>query len=320
MITEAINEFKSNLLVSSEHWNTWQKKTGVNDTKFFSGPHDDVTFLEPVATRDPNTSGSKRFCDLCLARHRQDLIVISHCSMRSQKARITVAKLCLQAAQRKETSWLVPDAEHATFQQSDDLRDVYSAANSSLDELYNYASAERPECISENEVVCRVMSESLQAVRDGRDIIKVIIHDYKSRWHDTMKTIQNALDALTPPDWRKFTIEIRDDAKIMSEIIDNDDLNFLLPKLQALNISWVAYTTMLGYIGEKPTYEVAESCGEARLLIAVRAATTVTLRKLPSCLSGKSKAATVREAKKLIKDIDVVVPAVIMQRMDDAAV
>ena len=122
-----------------------------------------------------------------------------------------------------------------------------------------------------------------------------------------------------PQDWRKYVIEIRDDAKIMSEIVDNAALCEILPKLGAVTASWSAYTTMLGYFDEKPTFEVHKSIEEARLMIAVRAATTVTLRKLPSCSISKSKAATLREAKKLIKDIEVVVPACIMQRMDEAA-
>ena len=132
MISEAIQLDKSSLLVHSEHWTNWQKKSGVNDAKFFSGPLDDVDCLTPVATLVPHTAGNKRIADLCLSRHREDLIVISQCAMKSEKARIMVATLYLHAAQRKETSWLDPEAEHFTFQQSDDLHDVFNAASSSI--------------------------------------------------------------------------------------------------------------------------------------------------------------------------------------------
>ena len=189
MITDELGKYKDSMMVNSVMWTGWQNKIGTDETAFFSGLFDDITVLTPVANFVSTPEATKKLSDLCLTRQRQDLIVIAHCTNKAEQARIMVAKLCLYAAERKEKSWLDTDAERATFQQSDDLCGVYTQAVSAINAVYTYSSMERPLAIHEDETVARILALSQKVVEDGREMIKLIVHGFKSRWYDTMKAI-----------------------------------------------------------------------------------------------------------------------------------
>ena len=317
-----MGDIKAAMLENAEHWREWQSHTGAVRTAYYTGPIDDTNFLTPIANFKSDIDGIQAFSSLCLARQRHDLIVIVQSELKKEQAKIAIAKLCLFTAEMPAESWLDPNNEHSTFQGDERLRGLVSDAGAAVDALETYASSERPGEVSpdEEEDLRKVIDCSKKEVQDGRDIIGLNISTLQRRWLDTMQTIQNALAALTPPDWRKYTIEVRDDAKIMSEIVDNEPLALLLPKLDALTVSETFHTAMLSAIKKSSTLDVEPVMTEGKLLIAVRALCTVTLRKLPLAQTARSKAATTREARKLVKEIDVVVPSVLFQRMDDATV
>ena len=317
-----MGDIKAVMLDNSEHWREWQSHAGAVRTAYYTGPIDDTYLLTPIANFKSDIDGIQAFSSLCLARQRHDLIVIVQSELKKEQAKIAIAKLCLFTAEMPAESWLDPNNEHSTFQGDERLQGLVSDAGAAVDALETYASSERPGEVrpDEEDDLRKVIECSKKEAQDGRDIIGLNISTLQSRWLDTMQTIQNALAALTPPDWRKYTIEVRDDAKIMSEIVDNEPLALLLPKLDALTVSETVHTAMLSAIKKSSTLDVEPVMTEGKLLIAVRALCTVTLRKLPLAQTARSKAATTREARKLVKEIDVVVPSVLFQRMDDATV
>ena len=51
-------------------------------------------------------------------------------------------------------------------------------------------------------------------------------------------------------------------------------------------------------------------------MIGVRGTYTVIMKKIPHCRSAKSRSATVREAKRLLKALEVEIPYGIVQELD----
>ena len=68
----------------------------------------------------------------------------------------------------------------------------------------------------------------------------------------------------------------------------------------------------------EPEKEYDELMDEAKMIIGIRAASTVTLVRLPAEARPKSRAGLVRETKRLIKHLEVQLPTCVISRLEQA--
>ena len=68
----------------------------------------------------------------------------------------------------------------------------------------------------------------------------------------------------------------------------------------------------------EPEKEYDELMDEAKMIIGIRAASTVTLVRLPTEARPKSRTGLVRETKRLIKHLEVQLPTCVISRLEQA--
>ena len=165
---------------------------------------------------------------------------------------------------------------------------------------------------------------------DGSSLVRSNCTNLTSQWAAGVQVAASALQQVIPDSWRAYTVDMPDSDIILEHIVDNSELDGLLELITTLSKVKKIHTEALQRISplRGPVYAVTEKFAkdvddtvlEGKLMLAVRACETVTLRKLPACKTAKSKSATAREAKRLIGKLDgPEVPNVLMRRLDEAA-
>ena len=141
------------------------------------------------------------------------------------------------------------------------------------------------------------------------------------------KRMERLVDNLTscfPTDWRSYTVRERDDEKVVSEICEGPKMSRITPRINLLKgaVKLVKETySDLGVPWAEASIDerIGDAIEEAKLLVGVRALSTVTLQKLPTESRPKSKAALMREAKRLVKMLEVDIPTSIVTLLEQAA-
>ena len=116
---------------------------------------------------------------------------------------------------------------------------------------------------------------------------------------------QQNLKSKLPEDWQDIAIDNRDDERILSEIVDAPQNGLWMPLRTALQNSWGEFKKVSEKVESKLEKEVEDLLEEVKLIIGVRAACSVALRKLPLCKGFMSKSATLRECKRLLGALEI---------------
>ena len=106
-----------------------------------------------------------------------------------------------------------------------------------------------------------------------------------------MGRLRANLQATFPEDWSRFCIDKRDDERILAEICNKPALDKLLPTQAALKASLSSLESAIAKIKAEPINKkdqkaIEDLIVESRKMLGVRAASTVTLVKVPQGQSG----------------------------------
>ena len=121
-----------------------------------------------------------------------------------------------------------------------------------------------------------------------------------------------------------FVWDSRDDTKILNCMVNNENLDRLLPRQNALKQSKATYENMVLQIGgcglkEEEAKTIDGIIADSKLVLGVRAASTVTIVKIPQGKTQKSRQGFVRECKRLITALGVELPTAVLNAMEQAA-
>ena len=141
-----------------------------------------------------------------------------------------------------------------------------------------------------------------------------------------MRMLQNVKDGF-PENYWTWTVTTRDPDIILKELCHSEKVDKMLPAMSALKaaISLCApffQSLGAGGIPAKIVRDADALHEKAKILIAIRAASTVTLIKLKDPeVQGRprSVSAIMRECKRLIAALGVTVPAIVMSCLEEAA-
>lgn len=205
------------------------------------------------------------------------------------------------------------------------VQDTWKAVNASVAFL---ASVQEPDAYTPDQKA--TLETKYQNAKDGVALVRLECTGLKSKWTSSLQMILDALKAVIPDNWREYCVDDPDEELILTNVVDNENLEPLLDMITNLTDAQKLYVEVLAKISppDGPEYKldnklktsVKDTLEEGQLMIAVRACENVTLKKLPLCKSQKSRTATAREAKRLIGKLDGPdVPNVCMKRLDEAA-
>lgn len=128
------------------------------------------------------------------------------------------------------------------------------------------------------------------------------------------------LEALFPGGWVEFCVTSRDEERIKADICCNEALNRLLLCQAALKEAVSSFERAAAAIksvglGKKPFEYIEESILVSKTLLGVRAASAVTLFKIPNAPNPESRSGFVRECKGLINALQISLPTPILNAM-----
>ena len=149
-------------------------------------------------------------------------------------------------------------------------------------------------------------------------MLRVIKSKVESNAMSALQRLRQNVQECFLADWRAFTVATRDDEWIMEHLVNFALGGKLFARRSALDQAYTKVADLICIDREKK--DTKELLDEAKLMVGVRAAVTVTFVKMPLCRTNKSKAATLREVKRLIAALELEdFPAPIMNMLDDSA-
>ena len=168
------------------------------------------------------------------------------------------------------------------------------------------------------------MSNMLKIIQDGASWQRIIIDDWRSQWVAGLERMKSNLQATFPQDWPTFCVEDRDEIRILEEVCHNSKLDKLLPCQTSLKDSMSSFSKTMSLLkakqltpGETNVFDGV--IADSKRMLGVRAASTVTLVKLPGTAAAKSKAGFLRECKRLLAALQIDVPTVVLNALEAAA-
>ena len=168
---------------------------------------------------------------------------------------------------------------------------------------------------------------------DGAAMLRVIDGKVRSQWLASLQRLRQNVQACFPENWRQFTVKSRDDELILEHLANNAVGAKLFARRGALDQAFtkimdsydmLSATTVQGGPPEQKMPQREIECSrtmlaEAKLVVGVRAAVTVALVKVAACKTAKSRAATIREVKRLIAALEVDdFPSAVMTILDES--
>jgi hypothetical protein len=153
--------------------------------------------------------------------------------------------------------------------------------------------------------------------------LRVLAAEIRSFWLAGLTRLKGNLEATYPRDWRSFCVDARDAQKILTDVCNTRALDKLLPAQSALKDGFAAFenaTTKINASGVGPQLDgqIAALILDSKQMLGVRAASTVTLVKIPAAPTAKSRSGFARECRRLIKALNITLPMCILSEMDKA--
>ena len=162
------------------------------------------------------------------------------------------------------------------------------------------------------------MKNAVAQSQDASAILRLHTNAVKSSFVAVVHKVSTNLSSIIPAEWRTFTIVARQDEVILEKIVNSSTLDSLLARRSALSNSWKIYGPIVSMLMQKVlpanrqasqkdydklAKDTEELLSEALMMVAVRASTSVAFVNIPCCKGSKSKAATLREAKRLVASL-----------------
>ena len=155
--------------------------------------------------------------------------------------------------------------------------------------------------------------------------LRFLCMELRSIWEATIERMIKNVINLFPDDYWYYTVENRDETKIKDHICNNPLLDGLLPSSQAVKQAKSVLAKIISEfgIGVQLSDAVGKKCVEveekAKVLLGIRAASTVTLIRLPQATTLKSKQGYLRECKRLVKALAISLPTSVCNALESAA-
>jgi len=137
-----------------------------------------------------------------------------------------------------------------------------------------------------------------------------------AKWIESLEVLMKNVFECIPEDWQSYTIESKDDVKILEHIVNNDALSNIMAHSDSLKnardtIKDALPSLMLDTFEAPLKFDTQFEermhtlYNEGKLLLAARAACTVELKKLPDAKNATIKVAVVRETSRLIGRLEI---------------
>ncbi len=233
--------------------------------------------------------------------------------------RVRAAKLLATFAQRGKCVVSVDGVEKLDI--SADMVAAYMAFSKTLEDFGRFVSVDRSRFAEKSTATMGAMDKHISEAQSWR---RVLGNEIRATWVTGVQRLADGLMNVIPKDWRRYTVEERDDKLIMQHVVNNEALNCLLARQSALQASATDFDAAMVRLAapamDPPQVQTITSLvEEAKVLIAIRAASTVTLVRLPAATTPKSKQGFVRECKRLVAALQIVLPGSVLAAMESAA-
>lgn len=298
------------------------KAMAAGKLKFLPGL-DDQELLNEVLAHEADVASYDRAREMALVLEMDDIVIILSATQKMDVCRAKVAQAALdviQCASPIKASAADPLVDEMEWKQ--DAAECLKVAKDALEEVGNYIAMERPieytTCLQDALSSCKTM------IADGESMLRIIEEKVRSQWLAALQHLRGSVAACYPENWRQYCITMRDDAWITEHLIQNPLGAKLLARRGALDQAFVkifgAHHMVAATIPERESTLTTELLTESKMMVGVRAALTVALTKMPLCKTAKSRAATLREVKRLIAALEIEsFPSAVMTILDDAS-
>ena len=288
--------------------------------------------LREVLAHELNVDAHEKCIGLALVLGFDDVVIIVTAAKKMDACRKSVARAALDALQHVSSIKVSagdPEVEEMVW--NEDSAQSLVDAKGSLETLSCYLCMERPFEMP------RIQREGLQEWKrlhdDGAAMLRVIDGKVRSQWLASLQRLRQNVQACFPENWRQFTVRNRDDELILEHLVNNAVGAKLFARRGALDQAFtkimdsydmLSATTVQGGPPEQKMPQREIECTrtmleEAKLVVGVRAAVTVALVKVAACKTAKSRAATIREVKRLIAALEIDhFPSAVMTILDES--
>ena len=331
-LASAIQAFEKTLLQSSEAFCTPQGVGGgaPGEAAFLPGSLEEVSFLKPIAEKKRGVTEFEALEKLSYASGKLHARTVAVAQQYLEGLRISMASLALHL-----TTWppcikiVKANDKHIEefFMQPSTIEKFKSLAKD-LDEFEAFlgikSDAEDDACVA------AMVALGHKQLLEARAVLRNLAEKAQSFWSTGIDRLKSNVREGAPPDWKSYTIEQPDVEMIMEKIINNDATAKLASSMAALKLGAKNFDQAVRKLAEvlcSPGMllpdnfkgDVNQLAADGKIMVAVRATCTVTYVKLPKAETAKSKAGLVREVKRLIAALEVVLDQKIWDQMNEAA-
>ena len=158
---------------------------------------------------------------------------------------------------------------------------------------------------------------------DGLSWLRFLCKELSGWWESAIVRLKANIERVFPDDYWEFTVESRDDSKILEHIVNNEELENILPMTRALkagvcDVENTLSTIHAGSLNSKLKQSCDSLDEKSKVLLGIRASSTVTLVRLPEATSQKSKVSYIRECKRLVKALQITLPTAVLNALEAA--
>lgn len=324
---ELIKSFKDSLLERSSFW-----PSGFNGmlpcAHICEDTSEDFTLLALICDHNPPTHAKEELCTFvkALPTNADAQIVMITAAYKVDQLRVDAAKMlktCVASRKKSviavDTMYSPMNVESLVFES--DVVEVIAKFMEQLKEVSAFIAVDTSTYTAQLQ---EDMSNMLKIMEDGASWQRIISEDWRSRWVAGLERMKCNLQGTFPQDWPTFCVENRNEARILEEVCHNSKLDKLLPCQTSLKDSLSNFSKTMSLLkakqltpGETKVYD--DIITDSKRMLGVRAASTVTLVKIPSAMAAKSKAGFLRECKRLLAALQIDVPTVVLNALETAA-
>ena len=292
--------------------------------------------LNQVAQHIPPEEEVAKLCDLALALPSAitEEIFLMKARLKLDHLRVHGAKVLISKVKLKTTPCIVlldgPDGFNHSYTSfpvpveqlhiEEELVNTVRLFFNSSAEFRALITVDFDNYTEENQAVM----QSLRKLAEAADSwFRVLTTEMRSYWFTGLTRVKNNLEGIFPQGWEDFCVNARDEERIMTEICNNESFNRLLACQTSLKDAIASFEQAAAKIKAEPVgatfiADAEQAITTSKKLLGVRAASSVTLIKIPSAPNPKSRQGFVRECKRLINTLNITLPTPILNAMDQA--
>jgi hypothetical protein len=283
--------------------------------------------LEEMANHVPPKGKSQELCEFArsLPGHVEEETYMIRGTYMLDELRVQVAKALFQIIALRSEPTVVNDPTQGM------PVEIFVISNKTLDVMRDllkhitiFGSHIQVETKNLTAIGLVVQTLFKKMVDDANSWQRLLVKECKSRWEGGIARLKANLDSSFPADWESFCVVDRNEERILEELCNNLNLDRLLPSQVALRDGLATFEKGICAIGsdglsQQEKLAIEALIHTAKKVLGVRAASTVTLLRLPAATNSKSRQAFVRECKRLICALQIDLPPAVLNAMDTAA-